>query len=656
MERRAAPRILPGEHRSSGMPARGESGYYTRRFRVFGTLFLVSAAIGLAYDYSRPAIYRSSATLLTSAMTAIDRESGDADIQHVAIQRQVLLGSDLMEATLSRLKEAGRLPSHFAASDLQVQLHADPVPETNIVELRAEGSDPAFLPVLVNTWIDAYLDTREREVRQVAGDTRRVLEDELQGLAERIDAARKELQSFRTAHDISSTGREENEALAHFKALTDALSRANEEEIKARANVEAIQSAILRGKPVVPNEEKGSVLELEVRLQGLRQKLMDLEGKYTREYIELHPEYKFIPEQIRKLEEEVTGRHREGRDAALEDAEVAYSAARQTTRELRAQLDAHKHRTASFTTEFARHDALSADLESLEKLHRETQERLTLVRTGQKEKYPQVAVISRAHESTAPVRPDYGGDALIVLAGSLLLGLLGVWLLEYLSRKNEGRSPLIPVFEVHHAFAGGDLPDRSRMQPAPLGHGAVPALAVAAEARELSSHHLKTLLKAANPRARQMIGLLLSGLDMDEIVALKPEWIDLETGTLSIAGRTPRILPLSGGLRSLLEQTEGRVAWNPGDPDLRIDLSAALVCAAVDSGLPDPESVTAWTIRHSYIVYLVRQGIRLSDLERIVGHVEPAAMSSYSRYSPQQPGRLLEEVELFHPAMILDIQ
>ena len=62
---------------------------------IFAMAFLISAAISLAYSYSRPVVYRSSATILTSAMTAIDRESSDADVQHVAIQRQILLGHEL---------------------------------------------------------------------------------------------------------------------------------------------------------------------------------------------------------------------------------------------------------------------------------------------------------------------------------------------------------------------------------------------------------------------------------------------------------------------------------------------------------------------------------------------------------------------------------
>jgi hypothetical protein len=77
-----------------------------------------------------------------------------------------------------------------------------------------------------------------------------------------------------------------------------------------------------------------------------------------------------------------------------------------------------------------------------------------------------------------------------------------------------------------------------------------------------------------------------------------------------------------------------------------------LVCAAVDSGLPDADGITAEAIRHSYIAYLVRQGLRLSELEQVVGRLEPQIISSYRAYSPPQEGRHLHEIELLHPALI----
>jgi polysaccharide biosynthesis transport protein len=167
--------------------------------------------------------------------------------------------------------------------------------------------------------------------------------------------------------------------------------------------------------------------------------------------------------------------------------------------------------------------------------------------------------------------------------------------------------------------------------------------------REFSSHQLRQLLNAANLKAKQLIGLLLSGLTPAEAASLTADQIDMQTATLTVGGTMPRALPISNAFKTLFAQSGDGPAW---DADMSSDdLGAALLCAAVDSGLPNPEQITATAIRHSYIAYLVRQGLRLSDLEQITGYLEPSVISSYSAYSPPQQGRGIDEIELLHPAL-----
>jgi uncharacterized protein involved in exopolysaccharide biosynthesis len=622
---------------------------------IFLSVFLTCAAVGLIYDYSRPAIYRSSATLLTSAMTPVDRQSGDPDIQHVAIQMQLLLGRELAAETLSRLKAADRSLENLTIPDIQGLLHVEPIPETNLVEVLADDTDAKFLPILINTWIDVYLDARAEEVKKQTGNTARVLESEVEDLGNKVDSARESLEIFRKTHDISSIEREENEELARLKGLNESLNKASEEEVKAKAQLDAIKSAISRGKAVVPDDEKGSLLELELRMQDLREKLADLDKKYTREYINLHPEFKFIPEQIKDLDNAIQRKRQDGKNVVLTDAEVNYAAARQSVREIRAQLDEHKRLASAFTTKFAKHDALRADLESLEQLYREAQDRLMQIKSGQREKYPQVNVINRAYEPRYPVSPDYRHDALLVLGGSLLLALFCVWIAEFLTHKKEEPSSPIAVFGLQaYPPAKAEIGHYSEPPVNRLDHkeeGTAHALASPSR-RELSSRQLRTLLNASNLKGKQLTALLLSGLSFDEAAALRAEQMDLSSGSIRVGGRFPRTVLMSHLLKSLFQLSENRPCWNPDDPEVRIDLSAALVCGAVDSGLPDPQQITAEAVRHSYIAYLVRQGLRLSDLEQVIGYLEPPEMLSYRNYSPPQQGRKIDEIELLHPALI----
>ncbi|WP_428355777.1 hypothetical protein [Methyloprofundus sp.] len=138
--------------------------YKSRKLLIFCTVFIVSLVISLGYVYSRPALYRSYATLLTVAQTAIDQQSSEADIQHVAIQRQILTGQELLAETITRLAEVEQqqdtntgITNQLSTPELRRMLTVQAVPDTNLVELAAIGYQAEVLAPIINTWIDIYL-------------------------------------------------------------------------------------------------------------------------------------------------------------------------------------------------------------------------------------------------------------------------------------------------------------------------------------------------------------------------------------------------------------------------------------------------------------------------------------------------------------------
>lgn len=139
-------------------------GLKPTRLTVFTSAFLFFALISLSYVFLRPAVYSSYATLLTVPRTAVDQVSRDADIQHVAIQKQVLLGVELLTETASRLQQHANQSKdfpHLTAAQIRGMLDVRPVADTNLVEMVAEGNNPDLLPTIINTWIDVYLGARK---------------------------------------------------------------------------------------------------------------------------------------------------------------------------------------------------------------------------------------------------------------------------------------------------------------------------------------------------------------------------------------------------------------------------------------------------------------------------------------------------------------
>lgn len=629
-----------------------ESWYKSRRLVIFVAAFLICALPALIYVFNRPAVYLSYATLLTVAKTAIDQSSNDADIQHVAIQRQILLGAELLAETSRRLKSG----SHAGVSiDLnpdavRQMLDVRAVAETNLVEMAAEGPDPELLPVLINTWIDVYLDARAKEVSRLLGDTTQTLQSELDSLSGKISIKRAELERFRRQNDIASIEREENEALARLKGLNESLNVVSEEEIKAKARLDAINKAIARGQAVVPQEDTRTLSLLESRAQELREELGDLNRRYTQEFLNLSPTLKVIPEQLALLEAEIKRMRQQGQAVVLSDAEQEYAAARQATREIRGQLDAHKAKASEFSSRFVEHEALRNDLEGLELLYREGQERLAQIEARYSGKYPQVDVIERAFLPGAPIGPNYWRDAVIAVAGSMLFSLFCVWLSEFLTRKTSPEPTVnlagVPLYE----------PD---LLPGVRGNALKPvtilqhqhAVLDSPQPRELPVETVSALFDSAGTKEKLLIALLLSGPSLEEIVGISRLDIDTGSGKLIIHGISPRTLPLSSVAQSLFANTACHLITPSGEPLTSADLKALLACAAHDAGLSGTDEITADTLRQSYIIYLVKQGIRLAELESIMGYLPPIELSAYAAYSPPGQKRPFEEINLLYPGL-----
>lgn len=368
------------------------------RLVIFTSVFLSCLLLSLGFVFLQPATYQSYATLLTVAKTAIDQASREADIQHVAIQKQVLLGSELLTETADRLRKGNDAEAgiNLTPAVIRDMLDVRPVDDTNLVEMVAEGNEPELLPRLINTWIDVYLDARSAEIARSKGSTVEMMQEELIALTEKIQQKRLELEQFRQHNGIVSTERQDNEALARLKGLTDSLNKASEEEVKAKAHLDTIRKSIERGQVVVPNEDTRTLSTLERRAQELREQLEELDRQYTREYMALSPDLKVIPDKLRALEDEIQHIRRKGQTVVVSDAEQEYAAARQATRSIQEQLDQHRKKAAEFTARFTEHDALKSDLEELEQLYRDTQARLTQIEAQHTGKYPYVDVIERA--------------------------------------------------------------------------------------------------------------------------------------------------------------------------------------------------------------------------------------------------------------------
>ncbi|MEM1145470.1 MAG: hypothetical protein AAGI88_23090 [Pseudomonadota bacterium] len=416
---------------ASTAPSLEEQARNRARRRVFALTAAISLAVGVVYTLLQPVVYQSKAVVLMTAPAAIDAEIADADVQEVAIQRRVLTGNEITGALTEQLQQ--NYGSNLDAIGVRALLDVESVPDTNLLELQATGSEAELLPPLVETWIDVYTNARAEDIEQRRSQTMTEVQSELDGLAEKLVEARTALDVFRAENEIISMERQENAVLSELEGLNKALNNAIEAEVKAKAYLDTLRESLAAGEQFVPQSERKDVAGMAERLAQLRSRLVELRSRYTDDYIQKDPRLREIPLQVEELAAELQLAYSEGTSAELANAERDFRSASESVRELRARLEEHKDDVASFNSMYATHEALVEDLARLEALNRDSQARLVQIEVSQIDRYPQLSVVDWPATSATRIGPHYSLLLGATLGIATALSLFAVWLYGYLN-------------------------------------------------------------------------------------------------------------------------------------------------------------------------------------------------------------------------------
>ncbi len=649
--------------------------YHSQRFRIFITTTLLCTTLGLIFDFSRPAIYSSSTVLLTVTPDQVGAEIFDPSLQHALIQKNLLSAREILDTTLEALKIEGyredQLPEDSA--EFQQMLIISPLEETNLVEIRAEGKSTEILPALLNTLVSTYAQFRSDTIFRAVAETSRSLFEQQSSLQEKVARKRAELERFRANNNILALGRDENEVYAKLKGLTQALNTALENRVTAKAELDALHSAAAQGKIlVVPGDER-AFADLQKRHRELQEKLTELDNKYTRDYMALHPKMKSIPEQLSAVEKKIARKISTGKALVLSTASRHYDAAKNAELALQRQLGNYKQTALAFSSSFSTHEALKEELIQLEEHFREIQQHITELQVKQQQKYPQIDVIEPAYLTNKPVRPNYWRDAGFVLVGSVFIGMLAIWMYEFLRNRRPEDENYPPAPKYVAVVDPRLMTLEARSAPQPILSGEIGAEATASleqttdkltsptairTIRDLSETELKSLLAVANLPTRQLISLLLSGVRPDELEELTtlnfaPLENEIPDQQLTLSAPNARTLPIVGALQLLLHKTHGYPQWLDSSENLDAEYFNAMInCAAIDAGLNEPSNIDSTCLYQNYICFLVRSGIRLSELGKIVGSLSPIQLKQYGQLSPAGTGLLADEFITTHPALL----
>jgi uncharacterized protein involved in exopolysaccharide biosynthesis len=574
---------------------------------------------------------------------------------------QSLSSRPLIEEVANRMQQAGYDLSRLGPDPilgLQSTLTVTPVPGTNVVELEAIGAQPELPAALISGLSNAYREQMLRAYKQNATEVSAKVEDETARLEAAVSAKRRTVESFRLRNNIVSPEREENAVLAQLQGLGKALREANDRVAAAEGKLSALKESAAAGRSVVRARDNPTLANLEQRASQARETLRNMERSFTPDYLAMDPQARQLRDSLAELERQIQTQRQASGQAALAEAQEELTSAKEASRRLQAQIAQGRQEAGQFAARFSEYTSLRDELAQLEKAYQEALQRKTRLDATVRARMPSMQIVEQAALPKEPWRPLYWRDAGIVVVGSLLLALFAMWLVELFNRP----APQPSVVVAQPVFAGALLPGRAP----PLALNAIesprlprkgdpPLLARPyALPRELDVEDTAALLRAADPDTRRAILLLLAGVSPEELLQLQWEDVDHATAVVRVGGPGARQVKL--GMEAAAYFAEAAAVHGsplvpgPGvEPASLASLSTGILCAAHDAGLEDVDTVTPAALRHTYLAYLVRQGIRFSDLTQVVGSLARDELAAYSALAPTGPRLTRESVKTVFP-------
>jgi uncharacterized protein involved in exopolysaccharide biosynthesis len=626
------------------------------RIALFLGIFLLVAGGGLIYDYSRPATYRATGRLSVEPPGVDDPI---AKSQFVVSESQALRRSELLQAVAERLKTGSVAPD---VAELERMLKAEAVPQTSIIELRAEGGDRNQLVAALSTWVDAYVASRKETDRQDESEAIEEARHAVKTAKSAIEAKRKEMESFRRQNGILSIEREENPGAARLKGLYKTLNDAAEREVNAEARLKALNESIAQGKGIVRAADKNAIAALEMRAVDLRERAKDLEHDFTAQYLAMDPKYKALKANLARVEQQVETEKERSQKAALVEAQEEHASAQRATQRVRDQAESLKKESQAFAVRFVELKRMAFDLDQLQETGRLAAEQLAKLEAARKPSAVRIRVLTAPYADDRPIAPDYTRDATIALGAGLVLALVAVWVLDYLRRDPEqpearGSQPIIQIAYPMLQPMGVGSAALAAPNVAPAGLlGAGPAQT----AVEVPAADISALWSAASADGRLILAALFAGTTPDELAALRWNDVDFERGVMEIPGPSARRLRLIDPLRDVLASRSGSRSEGAGEGFLLADglgnaldesaIDSELACIAHDAGLRHPERVTARALHFTYAAFLARQGIRMSDLATVVGRLTGGIGAELMRLAPSGQARPAENIDPVYPS------
>ncbi len=343
------------------------------------------------------------------------------DLAREVVRRLKLVSDPEFTKTLSALPNAAKLGQvereTIVAQTVLGKISVGRENLTYILAIRGKSSDPLKAARIVNTFADAYLETKAGYKVDTAQRQGTWLQTQLDDLGEQLKQADAAVAAYRARTGISvgpegsTTGTIVDQQVA---PLSSSLAIAESEAAAARANLSAAQQQIASGGLDAVSEVRNSPVIADLRRQ--RAEVLRSMGEVQARYGDKHPESLRVRDQLTSVDTQI----REEANRVIGSLRAEAVAADARSGSLRRSLGTLESKRAGNTRAAVTADSLERDATAKREAYQRLSEMSLNNTQAAQNRSAQAVIVDRAQPPSYPSSPNKP----LITALSLIIGMM----------------------------------------------------------------------------------------------------------------------------------------------------------------------------------------------------------------------------------------
>lgn len=301
-------------------------------------------------------------------------------------------------------------------------------PNTRLVEIRYDSTDPQFAANVVNTLTTEFVQQNLESRWKTSQQTGKWLTQQMEGVRIKLEKSEDQLQHYALVSGLSFTSEKDNVAEDKLRQLQEEFSKAQEDRVAKQSRYEVASTASPESLPEVLDD--GTLKEYQVKLTDLRRQLAELLTVLT----PAHPAVRKIQAQVTTLDSAL----KKERTDIVQRIRNEFESARLREQMLATTYADQARLVSEQAAEVTHYNILKRQVDTNRELYDSMLHNVQQANMTSALRASNIRVVDSARPPTHPYKPNFVSNSALGLLAGAFFGLIFIVVQERCDRSIQG--------------------------------------------------------------------------------------------------------------------------------------------------------------------------------------------------------------------------